>query len=380
MAAPFSLRRGPAPLPAPPAGVEPLEARQFFSAGGHFDGFGGRPAHGRAEAHGTAIHRANHFGEVRFASPRREGGLRFVADRRDPPDHRDVPPRGNDRISDRVDFQPSVVQFVPPARVFQMPVAPRPAPAAAPPVVTAPPRQSAAPAPQASTPQAPAPSAPDRAAAVVVRQAPVQPATPRGLASAPRVAKETPAAAPSAVEVLRFTAFAVATTAGGEAAASQTVLLSAAEGFFSAIPFAAGERSMERPFVEAGGLVLPAEVAKACDAVFAAGPAEGVALAATGAAKAAIQSAADRIVPRLFHFPRIDAAIFNDALAAFIDDSAATPEPGTARGTRAWVITGVALVADLALLAYWYRTRAKGSDGPRGISGAHEKSPAAAGR
>jgi hypothetical protein len=76
---------------------------------------------------------------------------------------------------------------------------------------------------------------------------------------------------------------------------------------------------------------------------------------------------ATQAVPRtFFYFARIDAlASFDDAMAAFIDDSAAEPTEMASVRTKAWIITAAVLAADIALLTYWHRKRACKAKSPQ---------------
>jgi hypothetical protein len=70
---------------------------------------------------------------------------------------------------------------------------------------------------------------------------------------------------------------------------------------------------------------------------------------------------ATQVVPRTFcYFARIDAlAYFDDALAAFIGDSAAQPTAATNRRMRAWMITAAVLAADGMVLTYYHQKRGR---------------------
>jgi hypothetical protein len=86
-----------------------------------------------------------------------------------------------------------------------------------------------------------------------------------------------------------------------------------------------------------------------------------VAAAAEQVLPAAVEAAVGQLVPgRFIHIPRVDAlASFNDAMLAFIDDSAMMPRPANHSRTRAWAVTAVVVAADVALLVYWHRGRSK---------------------
>jgi len=67
---------------------------------------------------------------------------------------------------------------------------------------------------------------------------------------------------------------------------------------------------------------------------------------------------------RFLHIARVDAlASFNDAMLAFIDDSALMPKAVNHSRTRAWAVTAVVIVADVALLVHLHRSRSKRQPG-----------------
>jgi hypothetical protein len=327
------------------AGIERLETRQFLSVVTHFEG--GSPRHAPAE-----VRHAAQFAE---RSHDRSGSLRT---------HGSVANGFHDHFKSAgpwsdfsADASPQIFVFIPVAAppVYRLVITIEPPVGA----VTQGPEQS----PPPSREQASG-GPPVVAETSDNNSRPQEP--PRGNAAAVTMVEvDSPATtvtAPAADEVLAGSAFGpvVAAAAGSGAAvvgaASQAVLLAAAEGFFSVIPFisaedAAGHHSPEattvtdvvEAVVRGGGEVI----------VVAPGNADPV--------QAALKSAADKLLPRrFFHIPRIDAAAaFNDAMAAFVDESALTPADATSRRTRGWALTGVVIVADVALLAYWYRTRSR---------------------
>jgi hypothetical protein len=144
-------------------------------------------------------------------------------------------------------------------------------------------------------------------------------------------------------------------------AATQSVVLATVGRFIGSLPFSSAQA--------VGQDLIPSPVSAAV-------PAAGVAMveAAGGPARvvadlgqtvaAGVQTAAVVLPRTFFYFPRIDPAAFNDAMAAFITDSVATPKPAAAmsrRRVRAWVVTAVVMAADVALLFSWHRSRVKSS-------------------
>jgi hypothetical protein len=152
------------------------------------------------------------------------------------------------------------------------------------------------------------------------------------------------------------------------AATTPSGVIGAARIFLGALPFAfAREIAFDAlPAPDSGPMSRPVTAAAPAATVAAVGAAVGGARAAGRAADfvvAEVQAAA-MVMPRtFFYFPRIDAAAaFNDAMAAFIADSAGrseVPAAASQRRLRAWLVTAAVAAADVALLVSWQRSRAK---------------------
>ena len=224
----------------------------------------------------------------------------------------------------------------------------------------------------APTPQAQAPRSADvRAEAPPAARAPrVAQSDPGAPPPAASVARDASSPAAAAREVIAYAAAAevspAAAAAGlaADAAASTpaSVVLGVARALLGSMPLATAA-----PFAEV--LVSPAAAGAAPQASSALQAGAAAVEAAVNASDVLFDTAAvaAAVVPRpFFYFPKIDAlAAFNDAMAAFIDDSAAPAQSTQRTRARAWAITAAVLAADLALLAYWHRTRQKKQRAPR---------------
>ena len=106
-------------------------------------------------------------------------------------------------------------------------------------------------------------------------------------------------------------------------------------------------------YVMAGASLTAARVATE-QAGGVAGRVAQVAAAAEQVLPAAVEAAVGTTGPtRFLHIARVDAlASFNDAMLAFIDDSALMPNAVNHSRTRAWAVTAVVIAADVALLVY----------------------------
>jgi len=148
---------------------------------------------------------------------------------------------------------------------------------------------------------------------------------------------------------------------GATADVARSAALGTAQGFFSvalAALFDDGASADNAPTPPAHVIAASVETATTAGAHVVARGADVVA--------GAVETAVGQLVPRrFFHIARVDAlAAFNDAMAAFVDESATLPRAAAAhRRTRAWVVTAVVLAADAALLVYWHKTREKKGPG-----------------
>jgi hypothetical protein len=142
----------------------------------------------------------------------------------------------------------------------------------------------------------------------------------------------------------------------GAGAVARAAVLGSAQGFFRVAMAAVSERANPSQYVRAEAPLTAAQVATQRVAAVTSKAAQ-VAAAAEQVLPAAVEAAVGQLVPAQFiHIPRVDAlASFNDAMLAFIDDSAMTPPPVNHSRTRAWVVTVVVIAADVALLVHWYR-------------------------
>jgi len=151
---------------------------------------------------------------------------------------------------------------------------------------------------------------------------------------------------------------AIGAAAEGSVAAAQSVVLGTMQFFLGSLPFSSS------PALEHQALPAPvsASVPAVAAAMVEAAVGQGRGVVDVGeVVVAGVQTAS--VLPRTyFYFPRIDAAALNDAMATFIADSIAKPQPPAVtsrRPIRAWVVTGVVMAADAALLFSWHRSRAK---------------------
>jgi hypothetical protein len=147
-------------------------------------------------------------------------------------------------------------------------------------------------------------------------------------------------------------------------AVARAAMLGSAQGFFWVSMAAVSDEADPSQYVLAAAPLTSAQVAQERVAGMTSKVAQ-VAAAAEHVLPAAVEAAVGQLVPgRFIHIPRIDAlASFNDAMLAFIDDSAMMPKPVTHSRTRAWAVTVVVIAADVALLVHWHRGR---SDRPQG--------------
>jgi len=146
---------------------------------------------------------------------------------------------------------------------------------------------------------------------------------------------------------------------GAAATVARAAMIGTAQGMFWSAVDAAGDEAEPAQYLVAVTSLTAAEAAAQQGAAMVA----RVAQAATAVERvlpAAVEAAVGQLVPtRFFHIPRVDAlASFNDAMLAFIDDSALMPKPLNHSRARAWAVTAVVIAADIALLVYWHKSRA----------------------
>ena len=355
----------------PVSTVEPLESRQFLSAGPG-SGFLVR-GHDTAPVDSVRVHvsraplrQPSHNG---IAENRPLGhslrGQRTIDHRRltTGPEPSKTEPRPAEAPAMQAKAPPVAVVALGPflVRIPVSTVAVR-VESAAPAAPPAPPPTASGPAPAAVAPdvaRVDARRAPVRATGGPADEAVVVPFAPSDSATLPpdQSGGDVLSSAPAyATAIAGAVEGAVASTA-----AARAVLVGTAEGFFS-VTFAAFTDTTNPEATDASA--MPAGVgwqASTEGAVMPSGRTIRAADAAGDVVAGAVEVAVGRLLPRRFiHIARIDAlAAFNDALAAFADESASVPLAAAQRRARAWVVTAVVLSVDVALLVYWHRTRAK---------------------
>jgi hypothetical protein len=176
------------------------------------------------------------------------------------------------------------------------------------------------------------------------------------VAAATRAAGDVLAGAPASQAAVAG-AVEGAVAVGGVARAA---MLGSAQGFFWVAMAAVSDQGDPSQYVPAAATLTAAQVATERAAAVTSKVAR-VAAAAEQVLPAAVEAAVGHLVPgRFIHIPRVDAlASFNDAMLAFIDDSAMMPKPVNHSRTRAWAVTVVVIAADVALLVHWHRGRWK---------------------
>jgi hypothetical protein len=177
------------------------------------------------------------------------------------------------------------------------------------------------------------------------------------VAAATRAAGELLGGGPSRDAAVVGAVEGVAAAAGGMA---RGAVVGSASGVFWAAMESVGGEPEAAQYVLAAAPLTAGRVATESVAALASKGAQ-VAAGAEQALPAAVEAAVGQLVPgRFLHIARIDAlASFNDAMLAFIDDSAAMSRAVSHSRTRAWAVTAVVIAADAALLISWHRGRAK---------------------